>query len=147
MCPGFSQPQNRAAFNLLEVLICSVLMISMTRNCLYSHPLGVRNEVTDDSRFNPTLANCSCPSGDSRTFDQEGASMPVAGPVLTSARVLTGTAEVLGLLRLFGEAYRLSCMYRCQVLLNCLCNSQRLCSHLLYNVPFSDYVFCPRRMH
>ncbi|KAI6681904.1 hypothetical protein NL676_035785 [Syzygium grande] len=40
--------------------------------------------------------------------------MPVAGPVLTSARVLTGTAEVLGLLRLFGEAYRLSCMYRCQ---------------------------------
>ncbi|KAI6681903.1 hypothetical protein NL676_035784 [Syzygium grande] len=24
---------------------------------------GVRNEVTDDSRFNPTLANCSCPSG------------------------------------------------------------------------------------
>ncbi|KAF7851880.1 hypothetical protein BT93_L2025 [Corymbia citriodora subsp. variegata] len=75
---------------------------------------GVRNEVTDDSRFNPTLANCSCPSGDNRTFDQEGASMPVAGPVLTIARVLTGTAEVLGLLRLFGEAYRLSCMYRCQ---------------------------------
>ncbi|XP_030448598.2 cell division cycle protein 27 homolog B-like isoform X2 [Syzygium oleosum] len=75
---------------------------------------GVRNEVTDDSRFNPTLANFSCPSGDNRTFDQEGASMPVAGPVLTSARVLTGTAEVLGLLRLFGEAYRLSCMYRCQ---------------------------------
>ncbi|XP_030473195.2 cell division cycle protein 27 homolog B-like isoform X1 [Syzygium oleosum] len=75
---------------------------------------GVRNEVSDDSRSSSTLGNCSCPSGDNRSLDQEGASVPFAGSVLTSTRVLTGTAEVLGLLRLFGEAYRLSCLNRCQ---------------------------------
>ncbi|KAL3741901.1 hypothetical protein ACJRO7_017387 [Eucalyptus globulus] len=75
---------------------------------------GVRNEVSDDSRSSSTSGNCFCPSGDNKSLDQEGASMSVAGSVLTSTRVLTGTKEVLGLLRLFGEAYRLSCLYRCQ---------------------------------
>ncbi|KAK3433166.1 hypothetical protein EUGRSUZ_D00685 [Eucalyptus grandis] len=75
---------------------------------------GVRNEVSDDSRSSSTSGNCFCPSGDNRSLDQEGASMSVAGSVLTSTRVLTGTKEVLGLLRLFGEAYRLSCLYRWQ---------------------------------
>ncbi|KAF8031265.1 hypothetical protein BT93_D0458 [Corymbia citriodora subsp. variegata] len=75
---------------------------------------GVRNEVSDDSRSSSALGNCSCPLGDKRSLDQEGASMPVAVSVLTSTRVLTGMADILGLLRLFGEAYRLSCLYRCQ---------------------------------
>ncbi|XP_030528725.1 cell division cycle protein 27 homolog B-like isoform X2 [Rhodamnia argentea] len=65
-------------------------------------------------RKGQSWANENSDEGDKRSLDQEGASMPVAGSVLTNTRVLMGTAEVLGLLRLFGEAYRLSCLYRCQ---------------------------------
>ncbi|XP_057513900.1 cell division cycle protein 27 homolog B-like isoform X1 [Actinidia eriantha] len=74
---------------------------------------GIRHEVRDDFRSNVTTSS-SLPSGDLRSIEQEGATMPVGGVVMNSSRVVTGASEVLALLRTLGEAYRLSCLYRCQ---------------------------------
>jgi anaphase-promoting complex subunit 3 len=42
--------------------------------------------------------------------------MPVGGVIASPSCILSGALEILGLLRTLGEGYRLSCMYRCQVL-------------------------------
>lgn len=43
--------------------------------------------------------------------------MPVGvGFIASPSCILSGALEILGLLRTLGEGYRLSCMYRCQVL-------------------------------
>ncbi|XP_031381751.1 cell division cycle protein 27 homolog B isoform X2 [Punica granatum] len=75
---------------------------------------GMRNEVFDDCRSNIVSGAGALPSVDNKALDQEGATMPCSGVLLNNSKVLTGTAEILSLLRLFGEGYRLSCMYRCQ---------------------------------
>lgn len=74
---------------------------------------GMRHEVRDDSRSNATTSSSS-PSGDLSTQDQDGAPMPMGGMVMSSSSVITGCSEILALLRILGEGYRLSCMYRCQ---------------------------------
>ncbi|XP_058187080.1 cell division cycle protein 27 homolog B-like isoform X2 [Rhododendron vialii] len=56
----------------------------------------------------------SSPAGDLSSHDQEETAMPMGGLVMGSSRVITGTSEILDLLRTLGEGYRLSCMYRCQ---------------------------------
>ncbi|XP_044464916.1 cell division cycle protein 27 homolog B isoform X2 [Mangifera indica] len=75
---------------------------------------GVCNEAFDDSRASISSTNSSSlPCGDSRTVAQ-GAIMPTGGVSLSDSRVISGTSEILGLLRILGEGYRLSCMFRCQ---------------------------------
>lgn len=54
------------------------------------------------------------PSGDGRSHEHEGATMP-GGVIMNSSRIITGIAEILSLLGTLGEGYRLSCMYKCQV--------------------------------
>ncbi|XWS72081.1 hypothetical protein CRYUN_Cryun02cG0009900 [Craigia yunnanensis] len=76
---------------------------------------GIRNEAFDDSRANmASTTSSSLPSGDVRSLDQDGATVPVGGVVISSSKVISGASEVLGLLRTLGEGYRLSCLYRCQ---------------------------------
>ncbi|KAI4376583.1 hypothetical protein MLD38_014329 [Melastoma candidum] len=79
---------------------------------------GTRNDVVEDSRLNSSLGTSTCSMGDAKQQDQEGMSILVAGVMLSTARVLSGVAEILGLLRILGEGYRFSCMYRCQDALN-----------------------------
>ncbi|KAF5952352.1 hypothetical protein HYC85_010296 [Camellia sinensis] len=73
---------------------------------------GTRHEVRDDPRSNTTTSSSS--PGDIRSLEQEGATMPMGGVVMSSSRVITGASEILALLRTLGEGYRLSCLYRCQ---------------------------------
>ncbi|KAK9275546.1 hypothetical protein L1049_022813 [Liquidambar formosana] len=76
---------------------------------------GTRHDVFDDSRSNITaMTSSSSSSGITRSLEQEGAIMPVGGVFMNSSRILGGASEILGLLRILGEGYRLSCMYRCQ---------------------------------
>ncbi|KAL5768764.1 hypothetical protein ACOSP7_015309 [Xanthoceras sorbifolium] len=76
---------------------------------------GIRNEAFDDSRANITsTVSSSFPSSDTRSLAQEGGTVPVGGAVMNSSRVINGASEILSLLRILGEGYRLSCMYRCQ---------------------------------
>ncbi|XP_058002005.1 cell division cycle protein 27 homolog B-like isoform X3 [Hevea brasiliensis] len=76
---------------------------------------GIHNETFDDSHANVTITNyTSSPFGDARSLETEGASMPVSGAIMSASRVLSGASEILGLLRILGDGYRLSCLYRCQ---------------------------------
>lgn len=82
--------------------------------------LGIRNENFDDSRTNIASATpASSASGGARSLELEGASLPVGGITMNGSRVYSGMSEILGLLGILGEGYRLSCVYRCQVLLIC----------------------------
>ncbi|OMO82673.1 Tetratricopeptide TPR-1 [Corchorus capsularis] len=82
---------------------------------LRSVTVRMRNEAFDDSRASMTsTTSSSFPSGDARPLDQDGATVPIGGVVISSSKVISGASEVLGLLRMLGEGYRLSCLYRCQ---------------------------------
>ncbi|XWS17325.1 hypothetical protein CRYUN_Cryun33cG0057600 [Craigia yunnanensis] len=75
---------------------------------------GIRNEAFDDCRANmASTTSSSFPSGDVRSLDQDGATVPVGG-VISCSKVVSGASEVLGLLRTLGEGYRLSCLFKCQ---------------------------------
>ncbi|XP_071722429.1 cell division cycle protein 27 homolog B [Rutidosis leptorrhynchoides] len=75
---------------------------------------GMRNEEFGDARANVSSTSCSSlPTSDSSSLEQ-GANVPVGGVAASFSHVVTGASEILGLLRILGEAYRLSSMYRCQ---------------------------------
>lgn len=74
-----------------------------------------RPDFFDDSRSNSTTTtSTSSPSGITRSLDLEGATMPINGALMNNSRLLLGASEILGLLRILGEGYRLFCVYRCQ---------------------------------
>ncbi|CDP08586.1 unnamed protein product [Coffea canephora] len=72
---------------------------------------GIKHDGYDDSRNSSTT--CSSPSSESRSLDQEGPTS-AAGVCLSGSRVAVGASDLLALLRILGEGYRLSCGYRCQ---------------------------------
>lgn len=99
----------------------------------------MRNEAIDGCR--PNIVSGALPSGDTKTLDQ-GATM-LSGGVLNGSKILSCAGEILGLLKLFGEGYRLSCMYKCQVLTNfyCSCRLYSINSKEKY-VDLNFYIFC-----
>ncbi|XP_023005564.1 cell division cycle protein 27 homolog B-like isoform X2 [Cucurbita maxima] len=75
---------------------------------------GIQNEAYDDSRSNASLSiSSSSPSSDNRTLEQ-GAPKSVGGSLTSDAKIINGASEILCLLRILGEGYRLSCLFRCQ---------------------------------
>ncbi|KAE8670799.1 Cell division cycle protein 27-like protein B [Hibiscus syriacus] len=76
---------------------------------------GLRNEAFDDARANMApVTSSSVPSGDVRSLGQDGATVLVGGVAISGSKIIIGASEVLGLLRILGEGFRLSCLYRCQ---------------------------------
>ncbi|KAG4911868.1 hypothetical protein AAZX31_19G038000 [Glycine max] len=76
---------------------------------------GIRNDVPDDSSLNSTSINsCSSPVIEAKSYEQEAATFQIGGQVTSGFKVITGASEILTLLRVLGEGYRLSCLYRCQ---------------------------------
>ncbi|KAI9083433.1 hypothetical protein K1719_034647 [Acacia pycnantha] len=76
---------------------------------------GTRNDVLDDSRLNISSTTASSsPVIEAKSCEQEGSHFIVGGQVLSLSKVITGASEVLSLLRVLGEGYRLACLYRCQ---------------------------------
>ncbi|KAJ4708516.1 Cell division cycle 27 B-like protein [Melia azedarach] len=76
---------------------------------------GIRNDAFDDSRTNTTsTVSSSFPTGDARSLAQEGTTVPIGGTTVSGSRIITGASELLSLLRILGEGYRMSCMYKCQ---------------------------------
>ncbi|GAB4858266.1 Cell division cycle protein 27 B, variant 2 [Ancistrocladus abbreviatus] len=75
---------------------------------------GIRYEAFDDSRSNlAAIASTSSPSGDVRS-DSEGMTTIPGRSNIEDSRVHGGASDIFGLLRVLGEGYRLSWMYRCQ---------------------------------
>ncbi|XP_010540977.1 PREDICTED: cell division cycle protein 27 homolog B-like isoform X2 [Tarenaya hassleriana] len=75
---------------------------------------GVRNEPFDDSRPNTASTTGSVTSNDAKFHEQEEAAASVGSTTLNIQRITSGASEILSLLRILGEGYRLSCLYRCQ---------------------------------
>ncbi|XP_073310337.1 cell division cycle protein 27 homolog B-like [Primulina huaijiensis] len=74
---------------------------------------GNHHEVHDDSRSSIPASNSS-PSVDNRLLEQEGLSRSSGAAVLNSARYSDGASEILAILRLLGDGFRLSCLSRCK---------------------------------
>ncbi|KAH1099909.1 hypothetical protein GLYMA_13G049400v4 [Glycine max] len=51
---------------------------------------------------------------EAKSYEQEAATFHIGGQVTSGSKVITGTSEILTLLRVLGEGYRLACLYRCQ---------------------------------
>ncbi|KAH1076348.1 hypothetical protein GLYMA_19G042200v4 [Glycine max] len=51
---------------------------------------------------------------EAKSYEQEAATFQIGGQVTSGFKVITGASEILTLLRVLGEGYRLSCLYRCQ---------------------------------
>ncbi|KAJ8498732.1 hypothetical protein OPV22_009284 [Ensete ventricosum] len=73
---------------------------------------GRRPEIFDDSRTEnmATTSSSISISADGRCLEQ----VKATGDLAHDSRLMSGTRELLGLLRILGEGYRLSCLYRCQ---------------------------------
>ncbi|KAK6120461.1 hypothetical protein DH2020_045798 [Rehmannia glutinosa] len=78
---------------------------------------GTHHDVYDDSRVHITTSSSS-PYSDNRPLEPEGTTRSSGAAALSSSRVIDGASDVLGLLRLLGEGFRLSCLCRCQDALN-----------------------------
>ncbi|CAJ2669251.1 unnamed protein product [Trifolium pratense] len=76
---------------------------------------GINNDILDDSRLNITsTSSSSSPTMEAKSYEQEVANIPVGGQVISSSKVITGASEILTLLRVLGEGFRLACLYKCQ---------------------------------
>ncbi|KAI4346787.1 hypothetical protein L6164_007655 [Bauhinia variegata] len=75
---------------------------------------GIRNDALDDSRLNITSTSSSSSTIEEKSYEQEAGTVPVGGLVMSGSKVITGASEILSLLRVLGEGYRLACLYQCQ---------------------------------
>ncbi|CAJ1947310.1 unnamed protein product [Sphenostylis stenocarpa] len=76
---------------------------------------GIRSDLPDYSSLNNTSTNsCSSPVVEAKTYEQEAAAFQIGRQITFGSKVITGISEILTLLRVLGEGYRLSCQYRSQ---------------------------------
>ncbi|KAK2359694.1 Tetratricopeptide repeat (TPR) superfamily protein [Trifolium repens] len=76
---------------------------------------GIHNDVLDESRLNITsTSSSSSPTMEAKSYEQEVANISVGGQVLSSSKVITGASEILTLLRVLGDGFRLACLYKCK---------------------------------
>ncbi|CAH1448650.1 unnamed protein product [Lactuca virosa] len=75
---------------------------------------GIRSEV-DDTRSNATTTSGSSPSPDTVSVSCDALIMSMGSRASMSvSKIATGASDVLSLLKILGEGFRLSCLYRCQ---------------------------------
>ncbi|XP_010526443.1 PREDICTED: cell division cycle protein 27 homolog B isoform X2 [Tarenaya hassleriana] len=74
---------------------------------------AVQNEPFDDSRPNTASTTGSIASNEAKSHEQE-ATVSVGGTTLNVRRITAGASEILSFLKILGEGYRLSCLYRSQ---------------------------------
>lgn len=64
------------------------------------------------------------PTIEAKSYEPDAESILVGGQVLSGSKVITGASEILTLLRVLGEGFRLACLYRSQVLI--IASAERL---------------------
>jgi len=70
----------------------------------------------DVSRLNITsTTSCSSAAIEAKAYEQDATTLQVSGQATTESKVIAGASEILTLLRVLGEGYRLACLYRCKV--------------------------------
>lgn len=77
--------------------------------------VGRQSEASEDSRCDNTTSSTVLASIDEGVLERERTNMQTSSISSQGSTVGNGALELLGLLRILGEGYRLSCMHRCQV--------------------------------
>ncbi|GAU36090.1 hypothetical protein TSUD_277010 [Trifolium subterraneum] len=76
---------------------------------------GIHNDVLDVSRLNTTsTTSCSSAAIEAKSYEQDAATLQGSEQATSESKVITGVSEILSLLRVLGEGYRLACLYKCQ---------------------------------
>ncbi|CAO2826956.1 unnamed protein product [Amaranthus hypochondriacus] len=75
---------------------------------------GIRHDGFDDSRLHSQVGISTSSSCDAGSTEQDGGSINLCRTTCDASGVHNGAREILGLWRLLGEGYRLSCLYKCQ---------------------------------
>ncbi|KAJ8422040.1 hypothetical protein Cgig2_026428 [Carnegiea gigantea] len=75
---------------------------------------GIRHDAFDDSRLLAQASVTPTSSCDARSVDQDAGAVSLSRTAYDDSRIHNGAKEILVLLRLLGEGYRLSCTYKCQ---------------------------------
>lgn len=75
---------------------------------------GIRHSAFDDSRLLAHASVTPTSSCDARSVDQDTGAVSLSRIAYDDSRIHNGAKEILILLRLLGEGYRLSCTYKCQ---------------------------------
>ncbi|MQL82443.1 hypothetical protein Taro_014926 [Colocasia esculenta] len=77
---------------------------------------GRRSDAFDDARVESTTASSSMSNSiDCKCPEQGRTNSQIGGTLSHGSNIANGAIELLSLLRILGEGYRLSCTYRCQV--------------------------------
>ncbi|KAL9323631.1 hypothetical protein ACSQ67_008488 [Phaseolus vulgaris] len=75
---------------------------------------GIRTDVLDYSLNDTSTNSYSSPVVEAKTYEQEAATFQIGRQVTSRSKLITGASEILTLLRVLGEGYRLACLYRSQ---------------------------------
>ncbi|KAK7364952.1 hypothetical protein VNO80_13701 [Phaseolus coccineus] len=75
---------------------------------------GIRTDVLDYSLNDTSTNSCSSPVVETKTYEQEPATFQIGRQVTSGSKLITGASEILTLLRVLGEGYRLASLYRSQ---------------------------------
>ncbi|CAI8594181.1 unnamed protein product [Vicia faba] len=76
---------------------------------------GIHNDVLDVGRLNiASTTSCSSAAIEAKSYEQDATTLQVSGQVTSDSKFIAGTMEILTLLRVLGEGYRLACLYKCQ---------------------------------
>ncbi|CAI9106489.1 OLC1v1005662C2 [Oldenlandia corymbosa var. corymbosa] len=73
---------------------------------------GTKHDVYDDTHISSITSSST--SSEPRSVEQEGPTASVGGVCINASRISAGASELLALLQILGEGYRLFCVYRCQ---------------------------------
>lgn len=108
-------------FNYHSVCILRVLRLTIFYPFLYHviivivNIAGVQQENYDDSHPSITTSSTSSLACDTKSLE-EGILMTTGGIIMSESQAITGASDLITLLAILGEGYRLLCMYSCQVL-------------------------------
>ncbi|KAK1385037.1 hypothetical protein POM88_022772 [Heracleum sosnowskyi] len=86
---------------------------------------GVQQESYDDSRTSTSSLACDT------KFLEEGILMATEYAIMSESQAITGASDLIALLAILGEGYRLSCLYVCQDALDVYQNDVEV--QILYN--------------
>ncbi|KAK7271765.1 hypothetical protein RJT34_27937 [Clitoria ternatea] len=75
---------------------------------------GFHSDVLDDYHVNSTSTTFSSTVFEVKSYQQEASTFQIGGQVTNVSKAITGVSEILTLLRVLGEGYRLACLYKCQ---------------------------------
>ncbi|KAL8113227.1 hypothetical protein AgCh_020520 [Apium graveolens] len=110
---GTSHAKHLAGSKLSSVSFRSVTFRKGQARASETFDEGVQHESYDDLHQSMTTTSTPSLACDNKSHE-EGILLASGGTILSESRAIAGARELVMLLAILGEGYRLSCMYHCQ---------------------------------